>query len=95
MSGVVLRRETDRCTGRSARDDKAGLGGLCPQSEARLQPPEAGGGGEDPPQCLQRAGGRMGTLVSVSGLHSGREKLVRLRAAPGRLATGPRGSTRA
>ena len=95
MSGVILRRETDRRTGRSACDDKAGLGGLCPQSEARLQPPEVGGGGEDTPQCLQRAGGCTGTLVSVSGLHSGREKLVGLRAAPGRLATGPPGSTKA
>ena len=84
MSGVVLRRETDRCTGRSARDDKAGLGGLCPQSEARLQPPEAGGGGEDPPQCLQRAGGRTGTLVSVSGLHSDFQTQLPHCLAPGR-----------
>lgn len=32
----------------------------------------------------------MGILVWISGLHSVREKLLKFRAAPGRLAIGPR-----
>lgn len=57
----------------------------------RTASPEAGGSaGRTLPQGLRRAGGPTGILVWISGPQSVREKFVRFRAAPGRLATGPR-----